>query len=483
MVSSRLTRGYLAAAVVVLLGFLAVPDGSLAQALWQVGAGWLGAAALVVGVRRHRPAAPAAWWLIAAGVAGNASGIGVETILTRSQAEPGFPSWADAAYLSLYPFAAAGLLLLIRRRTPRRDWPTLVDAGTLTTGIGLLAWIFMVKPAAADPDIGLLGHLVSVAYPVGDLLLVVMMVRLLLDGAAGSTAFRMLCTALAAFLGGDTAWAVVNAMHWQPGPFAHTVLADVFLVGYLAFGAAALNPDVRTLARPAPPRPTRPSRRMLAVLTATSLVAPGLLFAEALTGRIDDAMAIAIGCVALFLLVVARMSQVLTQLDLQSRMVREFAVTDELTGLPNRRAWTAELPRALERARRGRVPLTVALLDLDHFKGFNDTHGHPAGDRLLKEAAAAWRGCLRAADLLARYGGEEFIVLLPDATPGEARRILDRMRAATPHEQTFSAGVATLAAGEGSDELVARADEALYAAKRAGRNRVTLAADSGALAA
>src|SRR6185437_15587400 len=136
------------------------------------------------GVRRHRPAVPAAWWLIAVGVAGNASGIAVETILTLTQAEPSMPSLADAAYLSLYPAVAGGLILLIRRRAAQRNWSTLVDTTTLTTGISLLAWIFMVRPAASDPSMGLLGHIVSVAYPVGDIVLLAMTVRLMLDGIA-----------------------------------------------------------------------------------------------------------------------------------------------------------------------------------------------------------------------------------------------------------------------------------------------------------
>ncbi|MFB9449102.1 GGDEF domain-containing protein [Dactylosporangium vinaceum] len=476
MARARLQVIALGFAVVLMVGFFIVPDGSLLQVVWQVGIGWVAAGAIVLGVLRHRPAVPALWWLIAAGVAGNAAGIGVETVLTRLQVDAGFPSWADAAYLSLYPLTAGGLMMLIRHRSPRRNWTTAVDATTLTTGIGLLAWIFMIQPAATDPSIGLLGHIVSVAYPIGDIVLLAMTVRLLLDGAGRNVALRWVLSALLCFLGGDSAWVVVNQVNFEPGPLAHKALASVFLAGYFAFAAAALHPDVRAATRPAPARPVRPGRALLAVLTATSLIAPVLLLAETAMGQVDDALAIGIGCVALFLLVLARMSQLLTQLDVQSQKVRELAVTDELTGLPNRRAWNAELPRALERSRREGRPLTVALLDLDHFKRFNDSYGHPAGDRLLKEAAAAWQAHLRTVDTLARYGGEEFIVMLPDATRDAAHQIIDRMRAATPLGQTFSAGVATLAPGEHSDELLVRADAALYEAKRAGRDRVAVAA-------
>jgi diguanylate cyclase len=129
----------------------------------------------------------------------------------------------------------------------------------------------------------------------------------------------------------------------------------------------------------------------------------------------------------------------------------------------------------VDRARRAGEPLAVAVFDIDHFKKFNDAYGHPAGDRLLKEAAACWRRHLRSADLLARYGGEEFAVLLPDAGPEAAREIIERMRTATPLGQTFSAGLATWNGTETSEELVARADAALYRAKAAGRNQVASA--------
>ena len=178
---------------------------------------------------------------------------------------------------------------------------------------------------------------------------------------------------------------------------------------------------------------------------------------------------------ALILLVLTRMVQLLRQLEEQTARIRALSHTDELTGLPNRRAWTVELPRAMEQARRNAVQLSVAMLDLDFFKVFNDTYGHPAGDRLLKAAGAAWQERLRAVDYLARYGGEEFLVLLPDADAVLARQVIDRLRDRTPLGQTFSAGVATWDGTETSDELVTRADAALYAAKQAGRNRILLA--------
>jgi diguanylate cyclase (GGDEF)-like protein len=160
--------------------------------------------------------------------------------------------------------------------------------------------------------------------------------------------------------------------------------------------------------------------------------------------------------------------------DLLTKL-EELADTDELTGLPNRRAWNRELEVALSTAERRKTPLCVALIDVDHFKQLNDQSGHQAGDRLLKSAAAAWRSALRPADVLARPGGDEFTLVLPDCDVDRARMVVERIRAATPAGRTCSIGVAQWDRGESAEELVARVDDALYAAKQGGRDRVVLA--------
>jgi diguanylate cyclase (GGDEF)-like protein len=148
------------------------------------------------------------------------------------------------------------------------------------------------------------------------------------------------------------------------------------------------------------------------------------------------------------------------------------ARTDDLTGLLNRRAWDEELGRELARADRGAAPLCVAILDLDRFKHYNDTHGHQAGDRFLKQLAGAWSQSLRVGDVLARYGGEEFALALPGTELLEAQQLLERLRESLPEGQTCSAGVCVWDGIESAESLAARADTALYAAKEAGRDRV-----------
>ena len=150
----------------------------------------------------------------------------------------------------------------------------------------------------------------------------------------------------------------------------------------------------------------------------------------------------------------------------------EVARTDELTGLANRRAWDEALERELARAQRDSTPLCIGIVDLDRFKDYNDVHGHQAGDRLLKQLAAAWGAELRATDVLARYGGEEFALALPGCDLDDAAILVERLRGATPSEQTASAGLVRWDGTESAERLFGRADKALYAAKDSGRDRV-----------
>lgn len=167
--------------------------------------------------------------------------------------------------------------------------------------------------------------------------------------------------------------------------------------------------------------------------------------------------------------------------------LRRIATTDELTGLANRRQFLATLEVEVARAERGGRALSLAILDIDHFKRINDTHGHPAGDAALREVAEILRDATRLGDLVGRLGGEEFAVLMPDTDVAQVELAGERLRAAVAArpialpsgEQiavTLSAGAALLVAGEESDHLMQRADAALYEAKAGGRNRVRLAA-------
>lgn len=165
----------------------------------------------------------------------------------------------------------------------------------------------------------------------------------------------------------------------------------------------------------------------------------------------------------------------------QLSKVESLAHTDSLTGLPNRRWWDGELRAALARSAGEGGKLCAVLLDVDNFKSYNDEHGHPEGDKLLRTAAAAWQNALRGGDTIARYGGEEFAALLPGCNEGDALPVIERLRAATPMGQSVSAGLASWEPWESPKSLVERADAALYEAKRGGRNRSVLAQEANGI--
>jgi diguanylate cyclase (GGDEF)-like protein len=163
--------------------------------------------------------------------------------------------------------------------------------------------------------------------------------------------------------------------------------------------------------------------------------------------------------------------------------VRNQAVTDGLTEVPNRRGWDHLLQSELGRSGRGRQPVSVAMLDLDHFKVFNDENGHHTGDLLLQTTVRSWKAGLRKTDVIARYGGEEFCVLLPGCPLDRAGTLVENLRRLVPRGLTCSAGVAQWDGRESAESLMLRADSALYEAKRQGRNRLVIAPASGTVGA
>ncbi len=167
------------------------------------------------------------------------------------------------------------------------------------------------------------------------------------------------------------------------------------------------------------------------------------------------------------------------------KRIEELAELDELTGAFNRRCVMRVLDEEIARSARGGAPCSIALIDLDHFKRINDSHGHPIGDEVLRTFAITMFANIRNVDRFGRYGGEEFLLVLPDMPNDGAMHALERLRAIVADldwsafspgmKVTLSAGVATLKPGETTDTFLARADTALYAAKAKGRNRIAQA--------
>ncbi|HQL00926.1 MAG TPA: diguanylate cyclase [Smithellaceae bacterium] len=192
------------------------------------------------------------------------------------------------------------------------------------------------------------------------------------------------------------------------------------------------------------------------------------------------------GVILIIILIVSFISTFfIRDLKTAEQMLLSMAATDPLTGLLNRREGYRRIEAEHARAARSGKPLCAIMLDIDHFKMINDTHGHLTGDDVLKWLAAVLKKTLRTSDILCRYGGEEFLVVVPETTIETARHLAERLREIVEQNEiilngsirlrlTISLGVADLKTGESYEHLIFRADQALYAAKNAGRNRVCM---------
>jgi two-component system chemotaxis response regulator CheY len=177
--------------------------------------------------------------------------------------------------------------------------------------------------------------------------------------------------------------------------------------------------------------------------------------------------------------VAERILKVHDTLRIQNARLAELATIDDLTGVKNRRRFREDLDMLMALSVRQQLPLSLVMLDVDHFKTYNDTFGHPAGDEALRSVAQAIKESIRLQDIVARYGGEEFVVLLPATDAASALDVAERLRSSVEQRSgthraiTASLGVTTLDAEEvDAETLVKEADQALYRAKESGRNRV-----------
>ncbi len=430
----------------------------------------LGAVALTLaGVRRRPPSRRMAWWMFAAGLTMWVAGDTIyasEAIITGGHT---YPSWADACYLAAYPMLVVALFRLARFRR-RRELAGLIDTAMSATGFGLVYWVFVIGPIVREPGMSLLTRLVSAAYPTCGVLLFAVAGPLLVQQGRRSPATWMLTFGSAATLIGNVGYTVIP----PDGGLKDRLVFGAFLFAYFAFAGAALHPSGNMPdSRPADMQ----GWQRITVLTATTLLVPAVLFVEARGGTEQvDIQAIAVGAVVLFLLMLIRLSGFFATVQRQSEQLERLAMRDDLTGLANRRLFEQYLSQAL---RDGLVQ--VAVLDLNGFKEVNDTFGHATGDQLLIVVADRLREVMRGDDVVARMGGDEFALLVREVSPTAMSAIAERISAslrrpvdANGQQLLVSASVGTAGNESGevsSDEVLRRADWAMYAAKRAGGGR------------
>ena len=273
--------------------------------------------AVIVGIRRNKPRYALPWRLFAFGFVlywlGDFYTYSYRAYVLHHEVP--FPSIGDAIYLTVYPAQMLGLLLLVRRRNPQRNRNTLIDAAILTLGLSVLSWILQIAPYIHESSMGLLPKLVSVAYPMGDIILLAAAIRLVLDGGRRQPAFYLMGASIVSLLATDFVYGVMTLN----GTFHHQLALDLGWFSYqLLWGAAALHPSMAAMDEPvadgvAKDRDAKLTPTRLALLTGASLIAPVCIFVKELHRGDLDLMVTVSASVVLFGLVVMRMVDLVRQ--------------------------------------------------------------------------------------------------------------------------------------------------------------------------
>ncbi len=267
--------------------------------------GLSGVLGIVAGVLVNRPARKAPWLLLASANLTFAAGQVSFLVLTQIEAaKVPFPSFADVLYLATYPLYAIGMLIFIWWRSPEPDRRGLIDALTLTVGLALLSWLFLILPYVHNPGLSWLQKSVAIAYPLGDVLILAMIARLLVSGALRTRSVQLLTLGTFGVLASDVSFGLIQLY----GSFRNGTVVDLgWAVFYGAWGAAALHPSMSELTRPVPRQQAETSAVRLTVLLLASFIAPVVLFIQSLTDRNRDDTVIAVFSAVLYLLVLSRL--------------------------------------------------------------------------------------------------------------------------------------------------------------------------------
>src|SRR5271166_4274368 len=309
---ARAWEGYLAFAVVAMFLYLLVaPLKGNPVLLNSIGmTTWI---AVIVGIRKNRPSYALPWWLFAVGFLlywmGDVYTYSYPQLILHHEVP--FPSIGDAIYLTVYPLQMLGLLLLVRKRSPRRDRNTLIDAAILTLGLSLLSWVLQIAPYIHDSEMGLLPKLVSVAYPLGDIIMLAAVIRLVLDTGRRELSFYLLSASIVSLLTTDFIYGILTL----DNTFHHQLILDLGWTSYsVLWATAALHPSMAAMQEPANARrEAKLTPVRLSLLAGASLIAPICILLKELKRGDLDLIVIICASVVLFGLVVMRMVDLVRQ--------------------------------------------------------------------------------------------------------------------------------------------------------------------------
>lgn len=449
-----------------ILVFIATPYESPSSSVVYGVVAALALLAMTAAMLRARPRL--IWWLIWGYTAFTVAGDLVYTVQLETLGEVPRPGAADALYALGLATMVVALILLVRRNRGVRDAEAWVDTGIIVVALASVIGLFVLGPTVLQSEAAGAEIATAIFYVIADIVVLAGLIRLLIGARWLNLSLAILSVAIAATFTADL-WQAYLTVHGSGLEFEKASDA-LFLAGIVALPIAAWAPGARRIDSSAVQSAGSITTIRLIGLGVGAISVPVLLVVAAVQSGREEYVVLAATAVIVVVLVLWRLWLVLAVAQNQSRLLAEEARTDPLTGLANRRT----LDFHLERIDRIEGPTTLAMLDLDRFKDFNDRHGHQAGDELLVAVSAAWRATLPSGAILGRYGGEEFALLLPGTAIEASLPLLEAIRLAVPSGQTVSIGVAQ---SEGTDGLFAtlrRADRALYEAKRTGRNKICI---------
>ncbi|WP_229074546.1 GGDEF domain-containing protein [Actinoplanes sp. DH11] len=371
---------------------------------------------------------------------------------------------------NVHLLAAAGSMVL---RRGRNDVGGLIDACVVAIVVAALVWTVLLQPglSAAQVAVGrqstLLANVLLLAGLLGGA------VRLVTVAHRPPAALVVLTVSIVF----DVAGVAVAALDTGSITGSSAGGQMLFMIAYILVGSAMLLPGATRLGEPGPVPPERPFRVRVLFLTGAAAVVPLVSAVRDLLGIRGDTALLTVGNLLIVVLIAIRVARIAEQREIAERRMRHQATHDLLTGLPNRAEVWSRLDAALARERAaGRTGVVLLFCDLDGFKAVNDRLGHLAGDRLLTEVAARLRGGLLPDETVARYGGDEFVLL--SAHPDAVDRLTGHVRAAVAAPILIAGEQVRVGASVGAirsdgtldaDELIRRADQAMYREKAAGR--------------
>jgi hypothetical protein len=285
----NLLAGYVSWMALLIAVYFAVPG--LHAEVWGL-LGLSSVLAIVAGVVVNRPARALPWLLLAAANLSFAAGQLSFLVLTEvMRVTVPFPSFADILYLSTYPLYAVGVFIFIRWRTAGSDRRSLIDALTITAGLALLSWIYIVLPNVHNLSLSWVQKCFAMAYPLGDVLVLAMLTRLLAPGGIKARSVQLLTVGTIGMLASDVSYGLIQ-LH---GTFRSGTVVDLgWAIFYVAWGAAALHPTMTDLTRPVSRRPVEVSPLRLTILMLASFIAPVVLLIQSLQSDDQDASVIAV---------------------------------------------------------------------------------------------------------------------------------------------------------------------------------------------